>query len=234
MGDRPLACTEPMHTRSRIARADLLRAVSQCLREGMCTLALDDAVELSEVTETLGVSGTDQRVLVARERNDARPGTLSGRYGLAAFPWHTDGAHQVLPARLSVMRSRAPTSTPTLLLDAQGLLAGEPALGVQLKRQAWLVYGGARPFYSSIIDLSGKVRFNRHVMTATSAAATSAERAFQDLIDDAEPIAHAWKANELLLLDNARFLHARPAVRENDSDRQLERLLCALPSRLGR
>jgi hypothetical protein len=200
----------------------------------MCTLGVDDRVELSEVAEILGVSGSDQRVLVARERQDARPGTLSGRYGLAVFPWHTDGAHHVLPPRLSVMRSRTPTSTPTLLLDAQGLLAGEPALGIQLGRQAWLVRGGARPFYSSIVDLSGRVRLNRHVMTATSAAAVAAELAFQALIEDAEPIAHAWKANELLLLDNARFLHARPAVGENDSDRQLERLLCAPPSRLGR
>ncbi len=31
----------------------------------MCTLALDDRVELSEVAEILGVSGSDQRVLVA-------------------------------------------------------------------------------------------------------------------------------------------------------------------------
>jgi len=133
-----------------------------------------------------------------------------------------------------MMRSCAPTSTPTLLLDAQGLLAGEPALGVQLGRQVWLVRGGARPFYSPIVHLSGRVRFNRHVMTATSAAAVAAELAFQALIEDAEPIAHTWKANELLLLDNARFLHARPAVSENDADRELERLLCAPPRCLGR
>jgi hypothetical protein len=54
-----------MHTRARISRVDLLRAVSRCLGEGMCTLALDDRVELSEVAEILGVSGSDQRVLVA-------------------------------------------------------------------------------------------------------------------------------------------------------------------------
>ncbi len=199
----------------------------------MYTVALDDVVELSRVAESLGVPGANQRVLVAQERDDARPRTLSGHYGLAAFPWHTDGAHQVLPARLSVMRSRVPTSTPTLLLDAHGLLAEEPGVRVELKRQAWLVSGGARSFYASTIDFTGRVRFNRDVMTPTSSAAEAAELAFQDLIDAAEPIAHTWQANELLLLDNARFLHARPAVRENDSDRQLERLLCDVPSRLG-
>jgi hypothetical protein len=54
-----------MHTRARISRADLLRAISRCLGQGMSTLALDDRVELSDVAEILEVSGSDQRVLVA-------------------------------------------------------------------------------------------------------------------------------------------------------------------------
>jgi alpha-ketoglutarate-dependent taurine dioxygenase len=223
-----------LHTRSHVSSADLAVAVSACISEGMCTLALDDEVEMAEIAEMLKVHDSDHRLLVAREREDARASTLSGRYGMAAFPWHTDGAHQTQPPRLSLMRSRAPTGTPTLLLDAHSLLALVPTLADQLRRQTWLVDGGARPFYASIVDRAGRVRFNRHVMTPTSAMAGEAELAFQALIEDAEPVEHAWEADELLLLDNTRIVHARPPIGENDANRELERLLCALPSRLGR
>jgi alpha-ketoglutarate-dependent taurine dioxygenase len=223
-----------MRTRSRFSSADLAIAVSICIKEGMCTLAVDDEIEMSEIAEVLEVPDADHRVLVAREREDARPGTLSGRYGRAAFPWHTDRAHHAQPPRLSLMRCRAPTDTPTLLLDAHSLLALAPALGEQLRRQTWLVDDGARPFYASIVDRAGRVRFNRHLMRPTSARAGEAELAFQALIEEADPVEHAWQANELLLLDNTRIVHARPPVGENDSNRELERLLCAVPSRLGR
>ncbi len=47
---------------------------------------------MSEIAEMLKVPDADHRVLVAREREAARAGMLSGRYGIGAFPWHTDGA----------------------------------------------------------------------------------------------------------------------------------------------
>jgi alpha-ketoglutarate-dependent taurine dioxygenase len=96
------------------------------------------------------------------------------------------------------------------------------------------VDGGARPFYASIADRAGRVRFNRHVMVPTSARAGQAELAFQALIEDGEAVEHEWEANELLLLDNTRIVHARPPIGENDANRELERLLCAIPRRLGR
>jgi alpha-ketoglutarate-dependent taurine dioxygenase len=223
-----------MRTRSRVSSTDLAVAVSTSVKEGMCTLAVDDDVEMTEIAEALKVPIADHRVLAARDREDARPGTLSGHYGMAAFPWHTDGAHYAQPPALSLMRRRAPTGTPTLLLDAHSLLSLAPGLAERLRRQTWLVDGGARPFYASIVDRAGRVRFNPHVMMPTSARAGEAELAFQALIEDAEPVEHAWEANELLLLDNTRIVHARPPIGENDANRELERLLCALPSRLGR
>ena len=222
-----------MRTRSRVSPIELATAVSTCVREGMCTLVVDDEVEMSEIAEVLKVPSADHRVLAAREREDARAGTLSGRYGMGAFPWHTDGAHHAQPPRLSLMRRRGPTGTPTLLLDAHSLLAVAPGLAEQLRRQTWLVDAGASPFYASIVGRAGRVRFNRHLMTPTSARAGEAELAFQALIEGADPVEHAWEANELLLLDNTRVVHARPPIGENDANRELERLLCALPSRLG-
>src|ERR1700734_819578 len=106
-----------MLTRPCVSPIELTAAVTSCLREGMSTLAVDDEVEMSEIAEVLDAPNADHRVLAAREREDARGGTLSQRYGMSAFPWHTDGAHYAQPPRLSLMRRRVPTGTPTLLLD---------------------------------------------------------------------------------------------------------------------
>ena len=94
---------------------------------------------------------------------NAPPRSLSATYGLAAFPFHTDGAHHRVPPRFVLMRlaDGAASGTPTLLVDGYRSLI-DAVDRKMLARETWLVHGGfGRTFYAPILDTArGLLRFD--------------------------------------------------------------------------
>jgi len=207
-------------------------ALTACAAHGFARLRWPRDVPLGELASAARMRVVDHRLLRAREREHARPGTLSARFGREAFPWHTDGAHLGLPPRISLMRALEPSVTPTLVLDLQLHLESADDLRRGLRRGVWTVHGGGRPFHAPAISSHGQIRFNAAIMTPRTFEAMEAHAALESLLAAASGTPCTWSdADHVLVIDNARMLHARPPV--EDEARRLERTLCESPHGLG-
>jgi hypothetical protein len=155
----------------------------------------------------------------------AHPRSLSAVYGLGQQPLHTDCAHLQAPPDLLVLISERPTATPTQLWrpDVSGRRGGPPYLSAAaLAHGMFLVRSGRDSFYAPA--LSGSCyRYDPGCMTPCDTRAREVQEYFDQQLSHAS--AHEWSAGEqVLVVDNRRALHARPAVAQSDLERQLTRI----------
>ncbi len=210
-------------------------SVFEALRpHGWTTVEVDQDASLQEVAES--ILGCDvgkvskASTLVPREQHAATPFSLSSTFGLAAFDAHTDGAAEPCPPRWGLLRLSEGTSTkiPTLLWDMRTLNLPPTHLDV-LRRAMWTVRGGSHTFYTSILRRYGEQdmwRYNRVRMQPVGRmGAQAADRLAHTLLLSAR-IEHRWEPGQVLVFDNWRVLHARPAIGKGEAEtRRLERLL---------
>jgi alpha-ketoglutarate-dependent taurine dioxygenase len=213
-----------------LSRSEIQRAVEECTRTGFSRLSWPTDMPLELLASRLSSHVVDHRRLIAQDRGTARSETLSNRYGLDAFPWHTDAAHHPRPPRLCVMRSLRPTSVPTMLLDRDLLLANQPELQKSLRHGSWIVQGARQTFYTPVIGRTGLIRFNPDTMTPASLATVASHAALTARLSTFNGHPHQWASEEVLIFDNGRMLHARPTIYDSDHHRELERILCELPN----
>lgn len=201
---------------------------------GSVTLAASSGTPLQEIADSVLGPGAGVRskftTLTPRAQQEASTFSLSAKHGLAAFDAHTDGAAELLPPRWCVMRlaAGAVTKTPTLLWDFRSLRLPEDRLG-RLRRGMFVVRGGPQLFYTSILRAHGDsdiVRFNRVCMEPTGRGGATVADDLATTLLLATPLEHHWEADQVLVFDNWRVLHARPTVGKGDAEtRRLERLL---------
>ena len=170
--------------------------------------------------------GALPELLVPTTVGDASPRSLSAIYGLGEFPFHTDAAHHSVPPDLVLMRlgSGSVTPIPTIVFNLFDAVGDSTIFG--LKGGSWIVRAGRRRFYTSIVVRKGGdhlVRFDPGCMKPVSPRAEEVEEIIASIIAEAPHTAIEWSKNMVLLLDNWRCLHGRPAA--NDSGRSLERIL---------
>ncbi len=151
--------------------------------------------------------------------------SLSGRYGLDAFPCHTDDAQHPTPARFVVLGCEASdASVSTRLLrwsDVSSLLSSEESW--LLTQPLYLVAGARRSFLSPVRDRDW-LRFDVCCMTArTFDARLIFERLSETLARQSGLNVH-WRPGDLLILDNWNSLHGRSAAHAS-ADRTLWRAL---------
>jgi hypothetical protein len=190
----------------------------------ICAIPLDSARWALQL-EAIGVptrrDGPAIGNLEPRTLELAHPRSLSAKYGLTAFPLHTDGAHLPRPPDLTILEAATETEVPTLLYDlGSGRLPND--VDHALSNGVFSVGGGTSSFYAHVIDQHGLVRYDPGCMfpvdpTARTAAAWLADAA-------ASATEHHWKPGESLVIANRRCLHGRPGVAEN-TDRTLRRLM---------
>ena len=159
-------------------------------------------------------------VLHPTDKVAAHPSSLSATYGLGQQPLHTDGAH--LPHRpdLFVLLSQRPSATPTRLWRATTVVPRTPHTA--LHHGMFLVRNGRDSFYSPALSGS-RYRYDPGCMTACDVRARTVAQHFERLLPHA--FAHEWLgADQVLVIDNRRVLHARSAVAEDDMDRELLRV----------
>ena len=192
-------------------------------QKGLAIVEWAEEVPLAELAEELGLVVRDRRVLAPRT-GGGHP-SLSAMHGLGDFPWHTDGAQEVRTPHWLLLRSLGEAKTPTLLLDGAAL-AARSGLDAKLAAASWLVQG-ALPFYSPVISPGeGALRWNPDLMRPRGGRGLATDASWRALLAGAQPQRHPWRAGEVLILDNRRWLHARPAVAPEDLERRLERIQC--------
>jgi L-asparagine oxygenase len=159
--------------------------------------------------------------------SEAPRNTLSSRYGLDSFPFHTDGAHWIRPPRYLVLYCLDPgrAHRQTMILSPLELLSKEEKLA--LRRELWRVTGIARSFWVRVLDgVCGDefLRFDEACMRPERPLCVSAT-IMQRRIGVAAPRAIHWEQSKFLVIDNWRTLHARGTAMQTDHDRHHLRIL---------
>lgn len=161
---------------------------------------------------------------------EAHTKSLSALHGVAAFPFHTDGAHHRTPPRWVVMRCVNPGNSDraTLLLDSAELGLRDDVWRL-LERAVWWVSSGGRAFPASIVrsNPTGRtIRYDAGCMKPAAAGFVESQCVFESALESASPTPVSWKANDLLIFDNWRMLHARAVGPTDDRGmRHLQRVL---------
>lgn len=168
-------------------------------------LLLPSRSEVAPILARLGHEGTRTRLKpVAPNRN--RSWSHSDINGFGSFPWHTDGAVAPVPPRWMVLECEAleaPSSTELLRLP--------PSLFRRLRRCSMRVRGRSgrvRDLAAVVPTDNGQARLRWdprvcHVNDSDLA---------KDIEAEAPTATCEWHEGRLLLVDNWRMMHRRPAV----------------------
>lgn len=188
------------------------------LREHGFWLTTAEQSELKGLALALG-RPSSWEVLLPKTQAAGRVGSFSSTFGLGAFPWHTDGAIAACPPRYLFLRAPQASITKTDLLDipAAGNLSAVLRRAVLRRRQS---HGPPRYFSASeVIDGHRLYRWDPHKLDLCTGADVA--------MPGDQHVPHAsvsWEAGTTVVIDNWRCLHRREAMREQVSERTLERL----------
>lgn len=155
-------------------------------------------------------------LLAPHDAPDADPWSLSGKYGLNAFPWHTDGAISTKAPDIILLRAiRLSEPTFTELLDpSSDLIEALERTVLRVKSRT----GRIRylPAVVPIKDGQKKVRWDPRACEPITGVA------IEEIDQLPSTVRIDWEEGRFLLIDNRRVLHRRPAVAQG-SARMLER-----------
>jgi hypothetical protein len=169
--------------------------------------------------------------LAPRPREESRPRSLSGAFGMGSFPWHSEAAHWKVPPRYFLLRAvrLGVGDRPTLLLDRTELCLSA-AQWQTASAAVWYTAGGRGVWLTPLLNktlVPGEEIF-RYDMAALEPASRTAGRVgefLQRAICEAPNMSIQWKLGQAMLVDNWRMLHARGESAVPDRDRLLERVL---------
>jgi L-asparagine oxygenase len=148
--------------------------------------------------------------------------TLSKSYGLSEFPFHTDGAHFVIPPRWVILEYLGieKSGTATLVTDTQPIIR-LPTYEDIFYNQIYTVTGGPSTFLTTIVNTiiySVPIfRWNQLIMKPVN---QKSHIRFQNINFD-EIHRLSWYPNQIVILDNWRVLHGREIVKEQDVDKRI-------------
>ena len=190
--------------------------------------------EIPGVTKSLGDIRVDVRspqpirTIRPQSTAEAKPNTLSSRYGMGSFPFHTDVAHWIEPAHFVLLYCAHPGSgaRPTHLQDYQSWNLEEEAKQSVL-REVWKT-GTFRPqLCTAGILVRGRfaLRFDEACMKPMTVSAIKLRNDLVRHIRAAPIINVHWSAGTMLVIDNRRVLHARGTALRPDPDRFIKRVL---------
>jgi alpha-ketoglutarate-dependent taurine dioxygenase len=159
--------------------------------------------------------------------DEARPRSLSQKYGTEALPLHMDTAHRLRPARIMVLGcvDVGLSEASTILLDVRSLNWSSAELHL-LRTAVFLIRTGRRSFYCSIMsDRRHFTRFDPGCMEPTDELSEAALQLFTDRLSRTQSQKVDWLEGRFLVLDNWRMLHGRTAA--SDKSRRLLVRSCA-------
>jgi hypothetical protein len=154
----------------------------------------------------------------------ARPASLSAIYGFGEFPWHTDTAHWLQPARFLIIGclDSGEADVPTLVLHQDGINLSPEERSIA-GASPFLIANGRRSFFSTIYSKGrGFLRFDPGCMRPTD---DDGAQLSNKLLTAGTETATAirWRAGRIAIIDNWNCLHRRPNA-ELAARRQLLRI----------
>lgn len=157
------------------------------------------------------------------------PNTYSGLFGLGSFPFHTDLAHWWRPPRYLLLRCvRGYNDLPTLLVDGTALI---DAMGGDLTARALLKPRRPQDGEVRLLRLHErhaggmKLRWDSIFLKPASQIGEAIFSEMQSRLANVVPMPiRMVEDGDVLVIDNWRMLHARPAIPSNRRDRHLERV----------
>lgn len=212
-----------------------VKAVKESLSQnGYCLLKDFDRSKLLPFAKTFGTPTADPRhpypvrAISPQPIEKANPNTLSSRYGLASFPFHTDAAHWHTPPHILLLYCSKTGSgqRSTFLIDSSQWELSQQDLHI-LRTGVWRS-GHLRSFLCTAMEFrkrSLRIRYDPGCMIPFSRSASDAELIIRRAIKSASLNQIDWSERTLLLLDNARMLHARGTAIAPDTYRVIERIL---------
>lgn len=154
--------------------------------------------------------------LRVRDSAQARPRSLSAKYGRGALPLHTDGAHMQRPPDFVVLAAKSASPVGTLLSAVPNERVNDWRHGV------FVVDGGASQFLATAIDsVTGRYRLDPGCMSPADSRSQAVVSCAQGLA--ATALVHRWKARTVLVIDNRKVLHGRMDA-QADPGRTLQRI----------
>jgi alpha-ketoglutarate-dependent taurine dioxygenase len=197
----------------------------------MDELILESEQELMEFAYRLGQPISSRRngpiidELLPLTKVDAHPQSLSVNFGTNSFPFHTDGAYFKIPPRFIILRyvQGVPSPTPTLLCDLSMLNETEK---LELQYGIWKVKSRTSTFYSSILSDDAKcLRYDPCIMSPINEKNDNSIF-FEQVVASRSTIQVNWQVNKAVVIDNWRYLHTRPKVKEEEIRfRKLQRIM---------
>lgn len=191
-------------------------------------------IDLSSMCESLGSITVDRRNpqpfrhISPQQKESARKNTLSSRYGVGSFPFHTDAAHWRQPPNYLVLFCSEPGSggRETHLIDTR-MWELDDELRLSMRSSIWRIGHREQWLGTLAAENDGElsVRYDTDCMSPAGPKAERLKIYIQSLIDCSVPIRIFWKENSLLVIKNSRMLHARAAALAVDSNRILIRVL---------
>jgi alpha-ketoglutarate-dependent taurine dioxygenase len=177
--------------------------------------AVLDHASAADVAVHLGRASAPVR-LEPKDRGEALSWSLSGVYGLGAFPWHTDGAISPDPPRWLLLQAiELSCRTWTELL----VPSGDTLAGLRKTSLRAVDHAGRVSYLPAVAPLGPgtmRLRWDPRICTPRSGLAIGE-------VEGQTPTSRVeWQPGRLLVIDNFRVMHRRPAV-HGQSKRILER-----------
>ena len=160
---------------------------------------------------------------------DARPNTLSHRYGTGEFPLHTDTAFWPLPAKYVLLRAVAGgTRRQTCIMSFDCLLQScQRSILNLIEKSVWKVNSIRTRFYCSMRFRAGARRgwrYDSNCMVPANDAARALADILHDVIKQAPREYINWTPGYTLILSNWTVLHGRGAAPDDEGKRIIERI----------
>lgn len=154
--------------------------------------------------------------LVPQQSWEAPPRSLSARYGLGAFPFHSDAAHWLSPPKWVVMWCEADDDGRSTLLLPWRSIAKE---AYRDSAATFLVKNGKKSFF---VDVREEARLDVGCMIPQNMAARSLLDLALSMRASNEAATLTWRIGRVVVINNRETLHARgPSKDERTPDHRV-------------
>lgn len=143
--------------------------------------------------------------------------TLTVEYGANAFPFHTDGAHRVIPPRWTILEfvGSGISETATLLFDSK-TISDLKEYEHLFHHEIYLVEHGQQSFLTPLVNkqlyIDPIFRWNKLVMKKLI---NRTSKTLDDCISSYH-VRVTWSIGKILVIDNWRMLHGREKLLSNE------------------
>jgi hypothetical protein len=180
-------------------------------------------ISLSDIIKVLpGQFKIEETYLKPNKEPRTNVRTLSTEFGMNPLPFHTDGAHRLIPPRWTILQygSKTESKSGTLLFDSKPASA-DPHYEDLFFNEIYIVTGGVKPFLTSIINkqLSSLpiFRWNKLLMRKL----LDKTKVTIDYLAIKPHHKVTWSPRKTLILDNWRILHSREEVPKEEENTRI-------------